>query len=922
MLDAENMDRVRAALSFLSPDVRSTWVNQGRAIKDEFGDAGFDLWDDWGSSGNGYTASSSAKTWKSFKKPGVGIGSLFFDAKAAGWTESKKYKKPTAAEIAQRNALRAQRAAAAAAEEVVLAAAAAGRAEALWAAAAPAVEHPYLTRKSVASYGLRVGVWEYTDGETGEVFSKPNCLLIPIIDRQKKLHSLQCIEPSGGPKWYLTDGAKSGHFWPIGKPLQHGGQPVFVLAEGYATAASVHAATGHMVLVCFDAGNLLAVARVLRERAPGAIIIVAADNDIWTTGNPGMAAAGKVAEAVGALVVAPPFTEAEYQTGLDDKGRPVGPTDWNDWHVLHGLEFVAEWFDAALSPPAPVEPVAAPAAIAPPADPEPTLPIDDNVDDEGVDTSGYFTVLGYDRGRYYVLQHEQSQIHVFKGSEIGTDATMLMLAPMNWWEMHFPGAKQGLNRAAFQNWFFRLASSRGIYDIGRLRGRGAWVDDGRIVFHHGLNLSVDGKTVGVTAIKSCYVYELARTLPLPANEALSDADGARLTALAQMFKWSRPGAALLLSGWTFLAPICGALRWRPHIWLTGGAGSGKSTILIEFINGLLGDLSIFAQGASSEAGIRQTLKADALPVLFDESEKNNDGEKRRVDSVLALIRQASTESQAKTLKGSISGDAMNFHIRSMFCLASIQLGTENQADKDRLTPLALLRPDGDSESAAKWEKIKDELYFIGRDKNVSRRMLRRALDLLPVIHKNITVFTEAAAKSMHSQRKGDQYGTLLAGCWCLSSSKVATPAEADAMISAYSWDEFLESSEVEDSEKALRAILEAKLSHKGEVFSVASVVDIAAGGAVDGLSLEGLTALRLLRDNGMNISAGRLLFQNDSNPLKKLVGDTPFAVDLRGQLLRIPGALKMEPRRFASGLSRSVGIPLDRVLADYIDSPI
>ena len=201
-------------------------------------------------------------------------------------------------------------------------------------------------------------------------------------------------------------------------------------------------------------------------------------------------------------------------------------------------------------------------------------------------------------------------------------------------------------------------------------------------------------------------------------------------------------------------------------------------------------------------------------------------------------------------------------------------------------------------------------------------MLRRALDLLPTIHKNITVFIDAAAKAFGNQRKGDQYGTLLAGCWSMASSVIATPAQAAKMIADYDWNEFLEPGEVEDSEKALRAILEAKLSHKGDVFSVANVVDVAAGGSVEGLTLEGLTALRLLRENGMNISAGKLLFQNDSTALRKLAGDTPFAVDLRGQLLRVPGAVKMEPRRFAGGsLSRSVGIPLTLILGEADDEP-
>ncbi len=92
-----------------------------------------------------------------------------------------------------------------------------------------------------------------------------------------------------------------------------------------------------------------------------------------------------------------------------------------------------------------------------------------------------------------------------------------------------------------------------------------------------------------------------------------------------------------------------------------------------FVHHLLGRLDLFAQGNSTEAGIRQTLNADARPVLFDESESNEENDARRIQAVLSLIRQSSTESEAQTFKGSASGEAMAFHIRSMFCLASIQV---------------------------------------------------------------------------------------------------------------------------------------------------------------------------------------------------------------------------------------------------------
>lgn len=923
-----NPERVRSALSFLNPHDRRTWVKMAFAIKSDFGEDGFEIWDEWGSQ-HKRPAGEVKSTWKSAKPGGkVGLGSLFFEAKAAGWKDDTKYEKPSAAVIAQRQAAAAARQAAYEAEEAAAQEAAAQRAQAMLAAAAPAATHPYLASKSVASHGLSVGAWEYTDASTGEVYQIPGCLLIPMLDRKRRLHGLQCIEPSlGKPKRYLKDCAKRGKFFPIGKPKMHEGRRVFVFGEGYATCASVHESTGHMVLVCFDASNLLAVAQTVREADADAILLFAADNDLWnrrpdgTPENPGIDAATKAAKAVGGLVVPPPFCDGDA-TGRDDKGHLTGPKDWNDWHGINGADSVAEIFAQALAGGREPDPDPEPEPEPTPAEPDPEPPAStDEEPDSGmedmVDYASHFAVLGYDRGLYYVFQHEQRQIIALKPSEVGSDSTMAMLAPREFWENHFPGEKPStIDKRGFMDWFFRLAPKRGIFDNSCLRGRGAWIDDGRTVYHHGRYISVNGEKLEVGQIKSRFVYELARTLPMPADEQLSDADGARLVEIARMFRWSKPGAAALLAGWTFLAPICGALRWRPHIWLTGGAGTGKSTVLNDYVHGLLGDLSLFAQGSSSEAGIRQTLKADALPVLFDESEQNNDGEKRRIEGVLALIRQASTESTAKTLKGTISGGAMNFHIRSMFCLASIQVGMEHRADRDRLTQLTLLRPPETAQARKEWEDLKEALYFIGRDPGINRRLLRRAIELLPVcVHQNIAVFIAAAAKAFGSQRKGDQYGTLLAGCWCMASSKVATPAEADAMIASYDWNEFLEPGEVDDSEKALRAIMEAKIAHKGDVYSVATVVTVASNIPVDGVTLDAVTALRLMRDNGMNISAGRILFQNDSTALRKLVADTPFAVDLRGQLLRVPGAMKMEPRRFAGGsLHRSVGVPLHLVV--------
>ena len=232
---------------------------------------------------------------------------------------------------------------------------AAERAKAIWDAATPAEDHPYLERKGVRAHGLRVGPWEKTNRETGEVWRVcDDALLVPMkhVDDQKKIVSLQAIYPAklmnqgARDKDYLKDGEKRGVLYPIGKPQQHEGKDVFVLAEGYATAATVHEATGHLMLVCFDAVNLPVVAQAIRKRQPEAVILIAADNDQWTeqpVKNPGVHYARQAGEAVGGLVAIPPIpADAD------------GLTDFNDYGAAEGNEAVAAIIQQALEGVAPL----------------------------------------------------------------------------------------------------------------------------------------------------------------------------------------------------------------------------------------------------------------------------------------------------------------------------------------------------------------------------------------------------------------------------------------------------------------------------------------------------------------------------------------------------------------------------------------
>lgn len=822
-------------------------------------------------------------------------------------------------------------------------AAAAALANKIWDTARECVDHPYLARKGVRSHGLRVGVWEKVNEETGEIWTvSKQALLVPIRDTKKRIHSLQAIFPAKildhktRDKDYLKDGDKEGLFYSIGKPIEHDGRLVIIICEGYATGATLHECTGHAVIVAFDAPNLLPVARVIRERFQDAILIFAADNDQWTLKpieNPGLTRAREAAKDVGGLVAVPQFPA----------DHPDKPSDFNDLQLLEGADAVRAVIDATLSPqPVDEAPQPVPAEDTPPWEGEVDLPAprdeapatessgeDDDGgdggddDDEGPANNRYFAVLGYDHDRYFIFQFGKRQIATITKGDM-SEKGLIELAPLNWWEAQYPGARGGIDTSMAANFLIRTAEKHGIYDISRIRGRGAWVDEGRIVYHHGGYLTIDGKKSDITEIRSKYVYELAQSLPDPADDALSSDEGEMLLDIARQFRWTTPGSAALLAGWVALAPVCGALRWRPHIWITGGAGSGKTTVLNMYAHHLLGGLDVYAQGNSSEAGIRQTLRADALPVLFDESESNEEADARRIQSVLSLIRQASTESNARTLKGTAGGDALHYHIRSMFCLSSIQVALKQKADIDRLTVLAMRSAAGEPNAGENWRRLRDQLYSMQRDESLPARLLRRSIDLLPITLQNILVFTDAAADRFGSQRDGDQYGTLLAGAWSLISTRVATREEALEMIDSYDWSEHRDLADSDESQKALAALMEAHIRITGGIdVTVYELVCAAAGHPTDVVDLDRSKADAFLMRHGMRVQDGWLLISNNSSELKRLMAGTTYEADLRGVLLRIPGAEKSgrDNARFAGVCSKYIKLPLSPIIGDEPGKP-
>lgn len=170
-------------------------------------------------------------------------------------------------------------------------------------------QHPYLDRKGICSNGSRV---------LGEL------LLVPMLDWDGQIHSVQTITQEG-EKRFLKGGKLGGCFHWVRIGQQTG--PILYVCEGFATGATIHAATGGKpVVVAFCASNLLPVAKVLRANLHRVVIVLCADND-RTPGNPGVTAATKAALEIGGRIVVP--------TGIEG-------TDFNDLVQERGLSEARE----------------------------------------------------------------------------------------------------------------------------------------------------------------------------------------------------------------------------------------------------------------------------------------------------------------------------------------------------------------------------------------------------------------------------------------------------------------------------------------------------------------------------------------------------------------------------------------------------
>jgi len=137
------------------------------------------------------------------------------------------------------------------------------RSQTLWEEYNDCEVHPYLEKKKVLSYGLKIDEKER--------------LVIPLIDANLSIVGLQYINAEG-KKLFLTGSKKSGSFFILGQEILKTSDKIY-FCEGYATGASIYKNMEQPVFVAFDAYNLLPVVEQVFDILKDRKFIFIADND-------------------------------------------------------------------------------------------------------------------------------------------------------------------------------------------------------------------------------------------------------------------------------------------------------------------------------------------------------------------------------------------------------------------------------------------------------------------------------------------------------------------------------------------------------------------------------------------------------------------------------------------------------------------
>ncbi len=546
------------------------------------------------------------------------------------------------------------------------------------------------------------------------------------------------------------------------------------LCEGYATACSVYFATGVPTVCAFDSNNLDVVIEKLKLLNPDVKIIICADDDFQTIINGKQVNVG----IMKALACQRKFQNVTYRK--PKFATRIDETDFNDLHILEGIDAVrdqlkinrAEFTDVIL--------------------------------------------LGHSNLEdFYYLSTQTRNIVTLSPSKHKAE-WLKALANEKYWAEKYGHKKDKITGEMIPDWtrisdtILQRQRDIGEFNPRLIRGLGVWSDEGRIFVNYGQGVYKASEKTCVSNIDphlgSKNFYSATNGDLVNFDDELTDDEMMKIATAVRALNFKNDHDYVYILGFIAAANVFGALDWRPHLWLTAPAGSGKSWVLKRLADLIYYHISL--KKPPTVAGAEQIIGRHAKVTVIDEAEASE-----RTEALVEMARQASTLEGGIVAKGTADGQGAVTEVNTCFMMASIEPPHfTSQADDTRFFIVDLKTNEGQTiDEFLEIEKMFDEI------KGMGQRLMVRMVNNIDLFKRNIVVAKNALRVKKITAREADQLAPIISGFIMffgrseINEELVHKVIEKMDLIKS----DYLERNEDDQSERVYSALMMLQINNMG-----------------------------------------------------------------------------------------------------------
>ena len=314
-------------------------------------------------------------------------------------------------------------------------------------------------------------------------------------------------------------------------------------------------------------------------------------------------------------------------------------------------------------------------------------------------------VLGIDDNNELFFIDRFQRLFSVKRNQINKN-NMLVISNHEYWDMNYANDK-GMIKWDWATDDILEESSNKEFDSCKIRGRGAWKENGNIIYH-------DGKTTqGNITGEFMYIRKNKRDIGI--NDTPADFDTVdKLREICRNISFETEADVVKLLGWTLISPFCGALTWRPALLLTGPTASGKSTVLEKIVVPISRSLHLNTH-QTSVAGIRAYVGNDSCAISLEEAEANQStggfDKNAHRNNLFGLMRSSSSDDAPEGVKSNSEQQLVKYSMKNMFLFVSITPTIADVADDNRIFKVNFIKPEN-MKATKKWEEIETSLIAL------------------------------------------------------------------------------------------------------------------------------------------------------------------------------------------------------------------